>query len=218
MSRLMDRILDAIYPPNVTCAICSIEAHTDKHGLCADCAALIETAGQIGKSEFIDGIYCAVHYTKHIAAAVHNYKYNDARYLCRFFASLIELPECWQIDAVLPIPLHPNKLKKRGYNQSALIACELCKKYGLVLDESLAARIRDTQSQRELDRPQRAENMRGAFAASDSARDKRILIIDDVFTTGATMNECAKALKAKGALCVYAASACIAGADNEDKQ
>lgn len=214
MGRLTETILDAIYPPNVSCAICGSEAHTDIHGLCAECAALIQPAGIIGGSGFIDDIYYAVHYTEHIAAAVHNYKYNDARYLCRFFASLIELPKDWQIDAVLPMPLHPNKLKKRGYNQSALIARELCKKYGLMLDESLAVRIKDTKSQRELDRSQRAENMKNAFSASGSVKNKRILIIDDVFTTGATMNECAKALKVKGAAYIYAASACMAGGDS----
>lgn len=116
MSRLTETILDVIYPPNVSCAICGSEAHADSHCLCAECAALIQPAGIIGRSGFIDDIYCAVHYTEHIAAAVHNYKYNDARYLCRFFASLMELPKDWQIDAVLPMPLHPNKLKKRGYN------------------------------------------------------------------------------------------------------
>ena len=214
MGRLKETILDAIYPPNVSCAICGSEAHTDIHGLCAECAALIQPAGIIGSSDFVDDIYCAVHYTEHIAAAVHNYKYNDARYLCCFFASLIELPKDWQIDAVLPMPLHPNKLKKRGYNQSALIARELCKKYGLMLDESLAVRIKDTKSQRELDRSQRAENMKNAFSASGSVKNKRILIIDDVFTTGATMNECAKALKVKGAAYIYAASACMAGGDS----
>ena len=101
MSRLTETILDAIYPPNVSCAICGSEAHTDIHGLCAECAALIQPAGIIGSSGFIDDIYCAVHYTEHIAAAVHNYKYNDARYLCRFFASLIELPKDWQTPCCL---------------------------------------------------------------------------------------------------------------------
>ena len=115
---------------------------------------------------------------------------------------------------MLPMPLHPNKLRKRGYNQSALIARELCKKHGLMLDESLAVRIKDTKSQRELDRSQRAENMKNAFSASGSVKNKRILIIDDVFTTGATMNECAKALKVKGAAYIYAASACMAGGDS----
>ena len=158
MGRLTETILDAIYPPNLACAICGSEAHADSHCLCAECAVLIH--------------------------------------------------------AVLPMPLHPNKLKKRGYNQSALIARELCKKYGLMLDESLAVRIKDTKSQRELDRSQRAENMKNAFSASGSVKNKRILIIDDVFTTGATMNECAKALKVKGAAYIYAASACMAGGDS----
>lgn len=62
MGRLTETILDAIYPPNLACAICGSEAHTDSHELCAECAALIQPAGIIGGSGFIDDIYCAVHY------------------------------------------------------------------------------------------------------------------------------------------------------------
>ena len=211
MSRISDCILNAIYPNNVVCAVCGSEAHTDNHGLCDECASLIKTAGIVGCTEYIDSIYCAIHYTKHIAAAVHNYKYNDARYLSKFFASLIELPEEWHPDAVVPIPLHPKKLCKRGYNQSELIARELCERYGLVLDESLVIRKKNTKSQRELDKTQRVENMKGAFSAAKAATGKRILILDDVYTTGSTMNECAKVLKANGALAVYGTAVCLAG-------
>lgn len=112
MSRLTETILDAIYPSNLACAICGSEAHADSHCLCAECAALIQPAGIIGGSGFIDDIYCAVHYTEHIAAAVHNYKYNDARYLCRFFASLIELPKDWQIRRRAAYAAAPEQIKK----------------------------------------------------------------------------------------------------------
>lgn len=137
MGRLKETILDAIYPPNVSCAICGSEAHTDIHGLCAECAALIQPAGIIGSSDFVDDIYCAVHYTEHIAAAVHNYKYNDARYLCRFFASLIELPKDWQIDAVLPMPLHPNKLKSAAIIKARSLPANFAKSMVLCLTNRL---------------------------------------------------------------------------------
>ena len=217
MSKVIDAILDAVYPKNVVCAICAEEAHTDKHGLCAECAALLVPAGIIEPLGFVDEAYCAVKYDEHIARAVHNYKYNDARYLCSFFASLIDIPKPWVIDAVVPVPLHRAKQNKRGYNQSALIAYKLSERYGLPVREDLLERIRNTSSQRLLNAEERAKNTLDAFRASDRAKDKRILLIDDVFTTGATMNECAKALKLAGAAYVYAASPCIAGKEHFNK-
>lgn len=217
MSKVIDAILDAVYPKNVVCAICSEEAHTDKHGLCAECAALLVPAGIIEPLGFVDEAYCAVKYDEHIARAVHNYKYNDARYLCSFFASLIDIPKPWVIDAVVPVPLHRAKQNKRGYNQSALIAYKLSERYGLPVREDLLERIRNTSSQRLLNAEERAKNTLDAFRASDRAKDKRILLIDDVFTTGATMNECAKALKLAGAVYVYAAAPCIAGKEHFNK-
>ena len=148
MSKVIDAILDAVYPKNVVCAICAEEAHTDKHGLCAECAALLVPAGIIEPLGFVDEAYCAVKYDEHIARAVHNYKYNDARYLCSFFASLIDIPKPWVIDAVVPVPLHRAKQNKRGYNQSALIVYKLSERYGLPVREDLLERIRNTSSQR----------------------------------------------------------------------
>lgn len=217
MSKVIDAILDAVYPKNVVCAICAEEAHTDKHGLCAECAALLVPAGIIEPLGFVDEAYCAVKYDEHIARAVHNYKYNDARYLCSFFASLIDIPKPWVIDAVVPVPLHRAKQNKRGYNQSALIAYKLIERYGLPVREDLLERIRNTSSQRLLNAEERAKNTLDAFRASDRAKDKRILLIDDVFTTGATMNECAKALKLAGAAYVYAAAPFIAGKEHFNK-
>lgn len=216
MNRFFAALLDAVYPQNTVCAICSNEALLDKHGLCAACAALLKPAQETDKLEYLDDIYCAVHYTKHMAAAIHNFKYNDARYLYRFLASLMELPKDWAFDCIVPIPLHPSKKRKRGYNQSTLIARELCGKYNSALDETLVSRVVNTDSQRTLDREERAKNIKGAFAASSAAKGKSILLIDDVFTTGATMNECAKALKRAGAAKVYAAAVCSAGGDREE--
>lgn len=210
MGKLLKTIIDAIYPNDLVCAICSQEAHVDEHGLCADCVSKLEFVGKIDKQEYIDDIYCAVYYTQYIAGAMHNFKYNDARYLCRALASLITLPDKWDIDCIVPIPLHKSRRRKRGYNQSTLIAEELCKRYDLCIDESLVERTVNTQSQRTLGQAQRAENIIGAFSVTGDAVGKRILIIDDVFTTGATMNECAKALKNAGASKVYAATVCMA--------
>lgn len=210
MGRILNTILDAIYPSNLVCAICSQEAHVDEHGLCEDCASRLEYVKQTDKREYIDEIYCAIYYTEHIARAIHNFKYNDARYLCRALSSLITLPDDWETDCLVPIPLHRARRRKRGYNQSTLIAEELCKRYDLTIDESLVERISNTKSQRTLGQVQRAENIIGAFSVTSDVKGKRILLIDDVFTTGATMNECARVLKSAGASKVYAAAVCMA--------
>lgn len=210
MGRILKAIIDAIYPNGLVCAICSREAHVDEHGLCDDCASKLEFVKEIDKQEYIDDIYCAVYYTQHIAGAMHSFKYNDTRYLCRALASLITLPDEWETDCTVPIPLHKARRRKRGYNQSTLIAEELSKKYDLNIDESLVKRTVNTQSQRTLGQAQRAENIVGAFSVTGDVVGKRIMLIDDVFTTGATMNECAKALKNAGASKVYAATVCMA--------
>ncbi len=217
MGRILEALLDAIYPNDLVCAICSQEAHVDEHGLCDDCALQLEYVKQTDKQEYIDDIYCAVYYTNHIAGAVHNFKFNDARYLCRALASLIDLPNEWEADCIVPIPLHKARRRKRGYNQSTLIAEELCKRYDVAIDESLVERISNTKSQRTLGQAQRAENIIGAFSVTGDVKDKKILLIDDVFTTGATMNECARVLKCAGASKVYAAAVCMAKKPDDNK-
>lgn len=106
-------------------------------------------------------------------------------------------------EAVLvPVPLHFRKARERGYNQSALIANELGKRFGCITNEGLLKRVIDTPSQTRFNRKERYRNLRNAFS-KDPKRDieskKRYVIVDDVFTTGSTLNACAAALRKAGA-------------------
>lgn len=110
----------------------------------------------------------------------------------------------WPVDAVVPVPLHANRLATRGYNQAQLLADEVAHRFTLPCFPSAVQRVRDTQSQVELSATQRQNNMLNAFVAyPHDIVDKTILIIDDVCTTGATLTECAHAVLEAGARAVY---------------
>ncbi len=113
----------------------------------------------------------------------------------------------WQVDAVLPVPLSRQRLQERGYNQAALFALPLALALGTSYRPAALRRVRHTRSQVELSWEQRQENVAGAFiAAPDDVSGKTILLVDDVITTGATLNACASALRSAGARTVYAFS------------
>ncbi len=117
--------------------------------------------------------------------------------------------ETWGISPpglIIPVPLHLNRLKERGFNQSALLAKELARRLDLQVSYEILVRKKWTEPQTRLNRAQRLKNVRGAFDATgrESVRDVKILLIDDVFTTGETLSECARTLKKKGASEVHA--------------
>lgn len=137
-------------------------------------------------------------------ALIHAFKYQGYSFLADFLGErmaqeFIKYPELTPIDWVVPVPLHPKKRRVRGYNQSQLLAESFCKHTGLLLRGEVLLRQRDTLSQARLKRAERLTNMAGAFAALPEVKGKRILLIDDVATTGATLEGCAAALKQAGA-------------------
>jgi ComF family protein len=105
------------------------------------------------------------------------------------------------LDVAIPVPLHKKRLRQRGFNQSLLLAHGVSERFMIPLNYDNLIRSRYTRPQVELSGIERAENVRGAFNLLRPAEicEKKILLIDDVFTTGATMNECAKVLKDAGA-------------------
>lgn len=111
----------------------------------------------------------------------------------------------WEIDVVAPVPLSAGRLKERGYNQAALLAFPLALALGIPYKRRSLKRIKETRTQVGLDVRQRWENVKGAFWGDPLiVRDRRILLVDDVATSGATLNACALALKGAGARSVYA--------------
>ena len=103
-------------------------------------------------------------------------------------------------DRLIPVPLHPRRERERGFNQAAILAKELGTGWGVPTAHRVLRRFRPTEAQSG-GRRKREENVKGAFRVvrADRVEGRRLLIIDDVFTTGATVNECAKALLAAGA-------------------
>lgn len=108
-------------------------------------------------------------------------------------------------DLIVPVPLHMDRLRERGYNQAVLLTRELSERSGLPLEEGSLVRIRETAPQVVLKADERRKNVRGAFRGQgEKLRDRQVLLIDDVCTTRATLEACAEALREKGARSVWA--------------
>lgn len=110
-------------------------------------------------------------------------------------------------DVVAPVPLHPSRYRKRGFNQAELIALALSDRSGWPMDAGCLRRVKRTHSQTTLDLQHRADNMKGAFrAAPERVAGRHVLIVDDVTTTTATLQECAAVVMEAGAACVWVAA------------
>lgn len=126
-------------------------------------------------------------------------KYRARLALAPFFARSFAARPLPVVDLVVPMPLHPDRLAQRGFNQAVEIARSLAKRSRLVLPPRGARRVRDTTAQAELPYEERAKNVRRAFACDLDLSGKSIAVVDDVMTTGATLNELARVLKRAGA-------------------
>lgn len=150
-----------------------------------------------------------------VREAIHRYKYQHALWFEPFLADLFlrkALPAlCGQNwDFIVPVPLHPVKRREREFNQAERLAVQLSIHAEIPINAKLLQRVRRTATQTRLTRSERAANMRGAFAVRSGTHldGERIVLVDDVFTTGATTNACAQVLKAAGAsdVCVWTAA------------
>ena len=204
------------------------------HPLCKDCEQQLQPVGPLyclrcGKPLPDGGAHCydcrgtkgkqyackvirsALVFNPVLRPLVHAFKYADRPYLADYLAQWMNVswqkyPDLAQVQVLVPVPLHPKKQKQRRYNQSELLARALAHLQGLPVDSACLIRVRNTPSQTQFGRAGRLENMRGAFRCEQPAniKGKIVLLIDDVATTGATLEGCAEALKAAGAKKVIA--------------
>jgi ComF family protein len=167
-------------------------------GSCPDCGRL---------EACFDGLRSPFRFERLARQAVHQLKYQNLRLMAEPLAAELALflqHNPLPVDVIMPVPLHPRRLRERGYNQSALLAAKLAPVIGLKVDEHSLKRARHTISQaRAESAAQRRQNMDGAFVCRAGVSGKRVLLIDDVATSGATINGCAIALKEAGALSVW---------------
>jgi ComF family protein len=132
---------------------------------------------------------------------IHALKYGGQLALAELFAHKLHqrLGKAIDVDLIIPLPLHPARLAERGFNQAAEIAKSLSRLTGIAMDAQVARRVRNTAPQTALPWPERAANMRQAFACEPGVSGLSLAVVDDVMTTGATLNEFARTLKRSGA-------------------
>lgn len=164
----------------------------DEHGLCSACRESLAN---------FDTAYSFGGYEGPLRSLIHLFKYSKVETLAAPLSRLLirSLPLDQQFDAVLPMPMHWRKRWERGFNQAELLAKPIAKRYGLRLSTNLR-RVRYTNAQAGLTETQRRDNLKGSFSVRRPAgiRDKRVLLVDDVFTTGATLRAASAALKQAG--------------------
>ena len=230
-------LADMVFPKNIYCIACNAPLKgDDPMSLCGDCRkelllgqpAVCRRCGRFARypaANFCEG--CAAReplYDRGSAAVVYEgsarkilygLKYGGKGYLAENIAAIMEpvLPAASSYDMIIPVPMHKSKKSERGYCQTTLISKHLAKKSGKPAETDNLVRIRRTESMSGLHRGNRAANVRGAFEVKDpgALAGKRILLVDDLLTTGSTADECARILKKAGAasvqLAVFAATA-----------
>ncbi len=155
----------------------------------------------------IDGIRAVGYLEGALRTAIHRFKYSGIRLLAAPLGQLMSqylLRNPLPVDVLVPVPLHPQRLKERGYNQAALLAKEMEKALGLPLLEDTLVRVRSTIPQVGLSARERRDNVRGAFYCADAGlKEQRILLVDDVCTTGATLEACSLALRERAVGAVW---------------
>lgn len=213
---LADSLLNFVFPPvcgackkagSLLCEACFAQLQWVQKPLCDRCGRPVTSPTACcsvcqERPLPLKQIRAAVLFAHPVSKLIHNLKYNGAFALANPLASL--MAEAWgawhmPIDVVLPIPLHAERERKRGYNQSTLLARAFCQRVGVPFAEDVLQRTRFTTPQVGLSAVDRLKNVQNAFQADRSVLGKRVLLIDDVCTTGATMAAAANALYAAGA-------------------
>ena len=186
--------------PRVKLPLCQrCGATTGEGNLCPAC---------ISHPLTIDGIRSVFLYQGTVRQAILQLKYKHLKVVATLLAQLLaEFLRSYPLkgEMLVPVPLHPRRLRERGYNQASLLARELGKSISLPVVEDTLVRVRDAVPQaRTGSAIERRRNVQDAFACHKGLEGKQILLVDDVCTTGATLDACSSALKAAGATSVWA--------------
>ena len=183
-----------------TCQICGREILTDDAELCESCK----------RHRFLFKRNIAlVGYDDVAARSISRIKYTGAREFLDYYGREAvrrrggELRRM-QIDAIVPVPVHPSRRRKRGYNQATVLAEVMGAELGVLVYEAALYRRKKTAASKELNAAERLKNLMSAFYAGPIPQDlRRVLLVDDIFTTGATMESCTRTLLAAGVEEVY---------------
>lgn len=216
-----DKVLDFGHYRYGFCKKCKSEITYAYEPVCKVCGkVIIDSNGEmcndcmVKKHYFSQskGVYV---YEGPIKGSMYRFKYNNRRgYKYTFARDIVRIHGDWlrniRVDGIIPIPMYYKKLRKRGYNQAALIAGALSKEIGVPCYEKIVSRNRDTTPMKGLSDTQRQKNLKNAFNFSQKGLQlKRVLLIDDIYTTGATMDSVARVLREAGVKEVYGLCMCV---------
>lgn len=196
------RILDLIFPQ-----VCGICGKLDNNSLCKKCERMLEKQSQFNIYEndslenYFDEHMYFFKYEGIIRKIILNYKFKDKSYIYKTFTNFIIKNEKFcetlkSYDIIIPVPISSKRNKERGYNQSFLIARDLSKRLNIKLVSNCLLKNKDIIEQSKLNKEERLKNIEGAYKLiqKEEIENKTILLIDDIFTTGSTANECCKVL------------------------
>lgn len=204
ISEKVNRVLDLIFPPSLYCNCCgNLIDSTRTYNLCDHCISHVKWDGA-REPRIISGLKMlrCTEYGIYERSLIFGLKYNKKRYIARdigkIMADRLSLTGM-DFDVIIPVPLYKKKEQERGFNQAALMGKYLGKELGIPCIAHGLVRSRNTRAMRGLSPTERAENVRDSFALntafSKQLEGKRILLIDDFYTTGSTARECAHALE-----------------------
>lgn len=195
------------------CERCGVPFATGPDRICGRCLAHPPAFARARAWAYYES---AAHTVQPLSAAIQRFKYRRNMSTGKFLAQLCAThfgatyaplaPSAY--DLILPVPLHPDRLRWRGFNQSLLLAQAIGKRYQIKVDPLLLVRTRSTLPQTQMTESERKSNVRGAFCIitpkkrqnnHKSVKRKRVLVVDDVYTSGATVEECARVLYKSGA-------------------
>ena len=190
------------------CYQCGKPVDSPEQEYCPDCLK--------GHHSYTQG--CAMLlYEGKVKEAIHKIKYNNKREYLETFAELLarygeNKIALWQPEVLIPIPMYPKKQKVRGYNQAEILARVIGKKLGIPVMPEMLVRNKKTLPQKDLSVSERLKNLSGAFAAGEIPEGIRsVILVDDIYTTGSTIEACARALRASGISRIYFVVICMTG-------
>lgn len=216
-------VLDFVYPPIcvickevireevpqnskvLVCSDCWGNLEIKKKPFCPECKVEFESSQPHNCSGYLNKVYALGVFDENFQELIHQFKYKRkvsvGKRLGHRLAEEIQGHNVSDFTYLIPVPLHKARKRERGFNQSEILAESLGAELNLKVEKNILCRIKNTKDQTKLSIEERKQNVAGAFQVNDKQKilhDKKIILVDDVITTGATLNECAKVLKQAG--------------------
>ena len=234
MKKITNRILELMYPPK--CPLCGEKLLGRDEEICADCGKQVKRIGEhfclkCGKAleetgrEFCRDCEKYPHlfvqnrglfpYNGRLKGSIYRYKYQNQRYYARYFAKELVAEyggqiKSWGVEALVPVPLHRSRERKRGFKQAEALLRHMEGPLGIPLYSNYVLREKKTLPQKYLNQVGRQKNLKNAFKiAENGVKLNRVLVCDDIYTTGSTLDAVAQTLKSAGVKEVYGLCICI---------